>query len=186
MNLPFKTIITAAVCLGLTACSSAPIEPEIRLRNVTYTADSRINGYFDDQEEIITQIFRDYTVERTDNREIRITIPSSYGFNTGSSAMNRDLRDSIGSLASVLNDYPETSIMVKGHTDSVGNYQYNLGLSQERADAVVEQLVKGRVHPFRLTTTAEAWEMPRCSNETAIGKDCNRRVEIYVRDIALD
>ncbi|MBD0788039.1 OmpA family protein [Vibrio sp. Y2-5] len=158
---------------------------EVVYTNVVYSADTRIDNYFDDQYKIFKDIFTEFTVQRISDREIRIIIPTDYGFDVGGWSMNRTLRNHIADMANTLNDYKETSIWVHGHTDNQGNLKYNIGLSQHRADAVKDLLIANNVDNPRIKTVAEAYEMPRCDNTTKIGKDCNRRVEIVVRANAL-
>lgn len=184
LNLITKTAMVAVIAAISSGCSSfndkAQVQP-VLYKNITYTADTRVDGYFDDQYDIFKDIFSDFTVERVGKREIKIVIPSDYGFSSGSWAMNRKLRNDISQMAKTLNDYKETSIWVHGHTDSNGNLKYNLGLSQNRADAVKDLLLENKVDSPRVKTIAEAYEMPRCDNTSVIGRNCNRRVELIIR-----
>ncbi|HEX6570371.1 MAG TPA: OmpA family protein [Steroidobacteraceae bacterium] len=83
-------------------------------------------------------------------------------------------------LATFLSKYPERSVVIEGHTDSVGGEDYNLGLSQRRAESVRSYLTRHGVDPSRVTTQGMGESAPVASNESAGGRQQNRRVEIIV------
>lgn len=185
MNLNWQrsVFVSGLLLTALTGCSSKP-EPVQTVYNYEVqreSADSVIGKYFDDQYVIFSEIFKDYQVQQTGANEIKITIPASVGFVTGSSELNRQVRDAIQDMGDVLNDYKESSIWVYGHTDNVGNYKYNLKLSQKRATSVSNELVASGVNIHRINKIAESFEVPKCSNATTKGKECNRRVELVIR-----
>lgn len=85
----------------------------------------------------------------------------------------------IREIARLLQDNRGLKLYVVGHTDNVGNIDYNLKLSKARADAVVRELVtKYRIHPERLRTFGVASLAPVASNKTEDGRAKNRRVEL--------
>nr|WP_282609226.1 OmpA family protein [Vibrio crassostreae] len=173
----------SSACFGLvTGCSSAQEETTpIIYKNVVYSANDRVSNYFDDQYLIYSSLFSDFEVDRVAEREIRITVPTSYGYAVGKSTLNRDMRSRLATLSKTLNDYKETSIWVHGHTDSQGAYKPNLKLAQARANSVKRELLLNAVTPERVKTVSESFEVPKCTNDTKVGRDCNRRVEIYIR-----
>jgi outer membrane protein OmpA-like peptidoglycan-associated protein len=71
-------------------------------------------------------------------------------------------------------------IEIDGHTDIVGNGEYNIGLSQRRAERVIEYLVKKGIAKDRLTIKAYGSSLPAAENETEEGRARNRRVEFQV------
>lgn len=83
-------------------------------------------------------------------------------------------------LATFLSKYPDRSVVIEGHTDSVGGEDYNLGLSQRRAESVRSYLMRHGVDPSRVTTQGMGESVPVGTNETAGGRQQNRRVEIIV------
>ncbi|EMY6611305.1 MULTISPECIES: OmpA family protein [Vibrio] len=178
------SVLIGTVLLS-TGCTTQPEETPIVYKNVVYSADARVANYFDDQYIIYKNLFSDFDVVRVGPQEIKITVPSSYGFAVAKSTLNRDMRNRLATLSRTLKDYKETSIWIHGHTDSQGNYPYNLKLAQARANSVEHELVLNRVNRDRIKTVAESYEMPRCTNETKIGRDCNRRVEIIIRSNTL-
>lgn len=70
---------------------------------------------------------------------------------------------------------------VDGFTDGIGSQQYNLGLSKRRAEAVRDALIKEGISPSQLEVRAFGKEYPKCTNETAEGRACNRRVVVIER-----
>jgi outer membrane protein OmpA-like peptidoglycan-associated protein len=84
-------------------------------------------------------------------------------------------------VASVLKSQTQIKLVqVEGHTDNVGKPEANTKLSQQRADAVVDYLVKKGVEKARLKAVGFGQEKPVQSNDTAAGKEANRRVEFNI------
>lgn len=101
-------------------------------------------------------------------------------FDTGKSDLKGGALANLGKLASVLNQYPDRTVVIEGHTDSVGSDDYNLGLSQRRADAVRVYLVSQGVASSRLEASGKGKGSPVAGNDTATGRQQNRRVEVII------
>ncbi|TFY90762.1 porin [Pseudomonas kairouanensis] len=86
----------------------------------------------------------------------------------------------VKNLADFMAQYPATNVEVAGHTDSVGPDAYNQKLSQRRADAVKQVLVKDGVQPSRITAVGYGESRPVADNATEAGRAVNRRVEASV------
>lgn len=95
-------------------------------------------------------------------------------------ALKDAAKTNIQSLASSLNQYPNTDIKVIGHTDSRGTEQYNMGLSEKRAAAVKAYAVSQGVPASRLITIGKGFAEPIGDNATDAGRAENRRVEIVI------
>jgi len=78
-----------------------------------------------------------------------------------------------------LKDYAEMTLMIKGHTDSVGSDEYNLGLSDRRANSVRQYLVNQGIDPSRLSSKGYGEAEPIAPNNTDEGRAKNRRIEFY-------
>ncbi|MBD3314345.1 MAG: OmpA family protein [Chitinivibrionales bacterium] len=109
-----------------------------------------------------------------------ITFDSQVLFGFDSDALRADLHEVLREVAETLNRYPETGILVVGHTDAVGPSEYNMKLSEKRAAAVADFLRKEGVMDERLNTLGRGEEQPVASNDTREGRKANRRVEIAV------
>ncbi|KVW97094.1 flagellar motor protein MotB [Thiobacillus denitrificans] len=85
-------------------------------------------------------------------------------------------------LADFLNQYPQRKVLIEGHTDSTGSLSINQPLSERRADAVRTALVDRGISGDRIETRGYAEAYPVASNNTAAGRQLNRRVEIILSD----
>jgi OOP family OmpA-OmpF porin len=86
----------------------------------------------------------------------------------------------VKNLADFMKQYPQTTTVVEGHTDSVGPDAYNQKLSQRRADAVKQVLVKDGIAPNRVSSVGYGKSRPVADNATEAGRAINRRVEASV------
>ena len=89
-------------------------------------------------------------------------------------------RDSITTLANYLIKNPDRKVIVEGYTDSKGSAAYNQGLSERRANAVKNALVRAGVDPSRIVAQGYGKEYPVASNATNSGRAQNRRVEVTI------
>ncbi len=101
-------------------------------------------------------------------------------FATGKADLSSDALRSVDKLADFLQKYPNRNVLIEGHTDSVGSDEFNLTLSQKRADSVKETLISKAIHEERIATKGYGKNYPVASNETATGKQQNRRVEVII------
>jgi outer membrane protein OmpA-like peptidoglycan-associated protein len=101
-------------------------------------------------------------------------------FATGKADLSADADKSAAKLADFLKKNPNRNVLIEGHTDSVGKDDYNLALSQKRADSVKAKLVGEGIETGRITTTGYGKKFPVASNDTKAGKAQNRRVDVVI------
>jgi outer membrane protein OmpA-like peptidoglycan-associated protein len=114
-------------------------------------------------------------------QEIVVTMPQDILFAVDSAALRPDLRRDLQTVASSLLSYPDTLIIVTGHTDNTGSAAYNQSLSERRAAAVSTELVANGVPSRRVLSRGAGLTQPIASNGTPAGRAQNRRVEIVIR-----
>lgn len=107
-----------------------------------------------------------------------VTLSSDVTFAFDSAELRPGAASELNQVASTLNNNPEVRVTIAGHTDAVGSNEYNLGLSQDRADSVASYLMSQGVAGNRMRTVGYGEERPVATNETDAGRAMNRRVEI--------
>ncbi len=121
-------------------------------------------------------------VERIEDKII-VTFDEGSGvyFGTGEKYLNTSSQSTLDKLANVIAEYPDTNILVEGHTDNVGSMSSNLKLSQDRANAVTRYLDLNKgIANNRITTNWFGETQPVYDNSTTSGRSKNRRVNITI------
>jgi outer membrane protein OmpA-like peptidoglycan-associated protein len=95
-------------------------------------------------------------------------------------ALKPDAREKLAKVSGILLAYPGLTVQVEGYTDNVGSEEYNLKLSQQRADAVRDYLVSQGVPTANVTSIGYGKNNPVTDNATAAGRGQNRRVQLVV------
>ncbi|QJD81593.1 OmpA family protein [Spirosoma rhododendri] len=101
-------------------------------------------------------------------------------FEPGSARITADSRPNVNDLIQIMQAYPSLHIRVEGNTDNTGTNAQNDALSGERAEAVKEALVAGGIEPNRVATRERGDTMPVATNQTATGREQNRRIDVVV------
>ena len=126
----------------------------------------------------------DHIVLMTAKGKIMIQIRGTVLFSSGAAALFEDARPILDDIVSIINDYPEYSINIKGHTDNIPiqtkSFPSNWELSSIRATTVLKHLIEKGVDPTRLTATGYADLLPIVSNDTEENRTKNRRVEFVL------
>lgn len=102
-------------------------------------------------------------------------------FETDKAVLKPGAMDSIDRLAEFLEQHPERTVRIEGHTDSTGSPEHNLALSQQRAEAVRDELIARGISQDRIQAIGRGETTPIASNQTAAGRQLNRRVEIVIQ-----
>jgi outer membrane protein OmpA-like peptidoglycan-associated protein len=103
-------------------------------------------------------------------------------FASGTADLNSGGTDHLGKLAAFLNKYSDRTALIVGYTDSIGGEDYNLGLSQRRADSVKSYLVNQGIGSVRLAASGKGKGSPVADNSSATGRQQNRRVEVIIEN----
>jgi outer membrane protein OmpA-like peptidoglycan-associated protein len=143
------------------------------------TIGAIIGHQMDQQAKKLEQNIPGAVVERV-GEGIQVTFESGLLFDFDSDRIRSEAAQNLRNLASSLDEYPNTSLLIVGHTDSVGTDAYNQRLSQERAQATANYLVSQGVSSARLQTVGRGELEPVAPNATAEGRQKNRRVEVAI------
>jgi outer membrane protein OmpA-like peptidoglycan-associated protein len=119
------------------------------------------------------------TVERV-GEGIKLTFDSQLLFDFGKWDLKQANKNDLQKLAETLSEYPETEVLIVGHTDNVGSNSFNRTLSKKRAASVSSQLSAMGVKNNRLIILGKGESQPTVSNDTEISRSQNRRVEIAI------
>lgn len=143
------------------------------------TAGALIGRHMDKQAEELKKDLKGATVERV-GEGILITFDSGLLFELNSFALQPATKSNLTELAKTLNKYDDTNILIEGHTDSSGEDAYNQTLSEKRAREVENFLVSQNVKNPRISTKGYGEKQPLATNESEVGKQANRRVEVAI------
>lgn len=142
-------------------------------------AGAYIGHYMDKQAEEIQKDIEGAKVERV-GEGIRITFDSGILFDVGKAELKPVSKENIAKLAKTLTKYPDTNILIEGHTDATGSEDLNMKLSKERAESVANYLAVQNVSSSRFSIMGYGESQPVASNDTDAGRSANRRVELAI------
>src|SRR5690606_21742124 len=143
------------------------------------TAGAIIGQQMDKQARELEQELEGAEVERV-GEGIQITFDSAILFGCDRADLSATARTNLSELAASLKKYPNTEVMIVGHTDAVGSEEYNQRLSERRANSAAEYLISQGISRSRITTLGKGELEPVASNEDEIGRQQNRRVEVAI------
>ncbi|PIQ48164.1 MAG: hypothetical protein COW03_11515 [Cytophagales bacterium CG12_big_fil_rev_8_21_14_0_65_40_12] len=143
------------------------------------TAGALIGRRMDKQAEELRNDLKGANVERV-GEGIKITFDSGLMFATNQSTLNVDTKENLKNLATTLQKYEDTNVLIEGHTDNTGTDEYNLELSKKRASSVQDYLVSLGLNYQRLQIAGYGESQPITENESAAGRQSNRRVEVAI------
>ena len=145
------------------------------------TAGVLIGNKMDKQAQKIEEEIPGAKVERVDDG-IVVTFDENSGvyFETAKYNINAKSQETLNKLVNVFKEYPDTNILVVGHTDSVGTDESNMTLSKNRAYAVTNYLTGKGLSSGRFTTNWFGESQPMHDNSTVEGRAKNRRVNVAI------
>ncbi|WP_017790351.1 OmpA family protein [Vibrio vulnificus] len=141
-----------------------------------------VGYYFDQQEKALREALLNsgVQVERVGENQLLLRLENGIGFSSGSYALDSSIHNTLKGVAKILVEYPDTSLVIDGFTDSTGNDASNQILSERRAESVRSFLISQNVAVGRAVARGNGERYPLCTNSTAEGRACNRRVEIQI------
>jgi len=143
------------------------------------SAGAIIGRQMDQQAAELEKELADAEIERI-GEGIRVTFDSGILFAFDSSELQGMARANLDDLSRSLHEYPNTDVLIVGHTDSSGSDSYNQSLSERRADSAASYLAQGGVARSRIRAEGRGEHEPRASNEDEMGRQTNRRVEVAI------
>lgn len=175
---------TAAIlvlALGSSACASLNRKETGAIIGAAVggTVGAIIGHQMDQQAKELKQNIPGATVERV-GEGIEVTFQSGLLFDFDSDRVRAEAAQNLRNLASSLDKYPNTDLLIVGHTDSVGTDTYNQALSERRAQSTANYLASQGVAVGRLRTAGRGESEPVASNATDAGRQQNRRVEVAI------
>ena len=138
------------------------------------TAGAIIGKNMDKQAAELKEDLKGATIERV-GEGIKITFDSGLMFDFDSYTLTAGTKENLTGLAKTLNKYPDTNILIEGHTDKKGTEKYNMNLSQQRARSVATYMEQLNVQSSRITTNGYGELQPISENDQQ-----NRRVEVAI------
>jgi outer membrane protein OmpA-like peptidoglycan-associated protein len=143
------------------------------------TAGAIIGHQMDQQAKELSQNIKGATVERV-GEGIQVTFASGLLFAFDSDSIQAAAGTNLRELASSLQKYPDSQLLIVGHTDNVGDDSYNQALSQRRSNSAATYLATQGVARTRLAATGKGESEPVATNDTDAGRQKNRRVEVAI------
>ena len=142
-------------------------------------AGAFIGRHMDKQAEEMRRDLQGAKVERI-GEGIKITFDSGLLFDINKYDLRTASQENLTKLAAILNKYPDTNILVEGHTDSTGTREINMPLSENRAKAVASYLATQNVQSARFTVHGYGPDQPLGDNSSVEGRQTNRRVDLAI------
>lgn len=143
------------------------------------TAGAIIGQRMDKKAEELDKDLENADVERV-GEGIKVTFDSGLLFDFDSANLRPAAERDLAEFANNIDEFEGTEILIVGHTDSKGSEDYNQGLSERRAGSAAEYLLNRGISSSRLNTSGKGESEPVATNETAEGRQQNRRVEVAI------
>ena len=139
-----------------------------------------VGNSLDRQAEELRRALRNDVGVSNNGNNLVVVLSQDLLFATNSTQVSGVSQNELRIVANSLNQYPNTTVNVIGHTDNVGEASFNQGLSERRASAVSSILIGGGVSPNRIRSIGAGENNPIASNLNEAGRQMNRRVEIVI------
>ncbi|MBX3301287.1 MAG: OmpA family protein [Nitrospira sp.] len=141
---------------------------------------ARLRAEHEKSREELTATLSRLAKVREDSRGVIVTLPGNIYFNVNKSDVKPAMHLQLTKIAQALAAVPDQNLLIEGHTDSDGTNEYNLSLSESRAQSVQKILLAGGIEAERMEIKGYGESKPIADNDTPAGKAQNRRVEIVL------
>lgn len=169
----------AVVGAGIGALAGRDTKSVLIGAGIGALAGGAVGNYMDRQEAKLRQQLQGTGVSVTRQGDnLILNMPGDVTFEVNQSDIKPYFYDVLNSVVLVLKEFDKTSIHVTGYTDSTGSFEYNIKLSEKRAESVAVYFKAQGIHPARLFTQGRGPQNPVASNDTRAGRALNRRVEL--------
>jgi outer membrane protein OmpA-like peptidoglycan-associated protein len=142
-------------------------------------AGTIIGAQMDKQAKEMEQTIKGATIERV-GEGIQVTFASGLLYDFDSDVVRPEAKTNLRELAASLTKYPDTELLIIGHTDQLGSSAYNQELSERRSNAAATYLISQGVSGTRIGTRGLGETEPVATNDTEAGRQANRRVEVAI------
>jgi outer membrane protein OmpA-like peptidoglycan-associated protein len=153
-----------------------------RNRLAAESSGQQLKQAVQDREELRAKLLQQFNVifaTRDTARGLIVSL-SDVLFDTGKSTLRPIAREKLAKISGIVLAYPDLRLAIEGNTDSVGSDAMNQQLSEQRASSVLDYLAKENIPAASMTSRGLGKTQPVASNDTAEGRQQNRRVELIV------
>lgn len=153
-----------------------------RDRLAAASSDQQLKQAVQEKEELRAKLLKQFNVifvTRDTARGLIVSL-SDVLFDTGKSTLRPEAREKLAKISGIVLAYPDLRLAIEGNTDSVGSDSKNQVLSEQRANSVLDYMVKQNIPATSMTSKGFGKLQPVASNDTADGRQQNRRVEMVV------
>ena len=151
-------------------------------RMAAASSDKQLKQAVQDREELRAKLLQQFNLifaTRDTARGLIVNL-SDVLFDTGKSTLRPEAREKLAKISGIVLAYPDLRLAIEGNTDSVGSDAMNQALSEQRAGSVRDYLAKENIPAASMTSRGFGKTQPVASNDTAEGRQQNRRVEMVV------
>ncbi len=124
---------------------------------------------------------KDGVIIKQERDTLTLIMPTDVVFDFNKATIKNEFKPMLDTVAEALNIYTALKVKIDGHTDNVGEYNYNMNLSKKRAESAKNYLVSKGVDTKRIETEGFSFSKPVASNATQEGRDKNRRIEVILK-----
>jgi outer membrane protein OmpA-like peptidoglycan-associated protein len=153
-----------------------------RNRVAAANSDQQLQKAVRDREELRAKLLAQFNailVTHDTARGLIVSMPDVL-FDTGKSTLHQEAREKLAQISGIILAYPDLRLSIEGYTDSVGGDDMNQTLSEARANSVLAYLTKENIPTASMTSQGFGKTQPVATNDTADGRQQNRRVELVV------